>query len=133
MASIPPENLTKEIQEVLQTFNHQVLTSVDEAAVEVGKTTAKYLKQISPRKKYGANSGKYSRGWKVKKMKTGEVYVHNATDYQLTHLLEKGHKIVSHGVNTGKMTRPQVHIAKAEELAQTEFPKAVARRIEYQK
>lgn len=62
-----------------------------------GQDTAKYLQRTSPR---GHRRNKtYASGWEFKvdekaKKKYGGV-VWNATNYQLTHLLEKGHLIVN--------------------------------------
>lgn len=130
MAEITPDNLGKAIGEVLQTFSHSVETSVDVAAQTTGKKTAALLKQISPVKARGKNSGRYAKGWTVKKTKKGEVYVYNRTDYRLTHLLEKGHRIVSHGKDTGKKTRANPHISRAEEFAQNEFVNEVTIKIQ---
>ena len=44
--------------------------------------------------------------------KGNTVKVYNESHYQLTHLLEKGHRIVTHdGRDTGKKTAPQPHFA----------------------
>ena len=130
MAEITPDNLGKAIGEVLQTFSHNVETAVDAAAVETGKKTAQLLKKTSPVKARGKNAGRYAKGWTSKKTKKGEVYVYNRTDGRLTHLLEKGHRIVSHGRDTGKRTRPNPHIAAAEEFAQNEFVNDVSIKIQ---
>lgn len=130
MATTTPDDLGKAVGEVLQTFAHSVETSVDSAAMETGKKTAKLLKATSPVKARGKGAGRYAKGWSVKKTKKGEVYVYNRTDYNLTHLLEKGHRIVSHGKDTGRKTKPNPHIAQAESYAQKEFVDAVSIKIQ---
>ena len=38
------------------------------------------------------DTGDYKKGWRIKQDKARKsIIVHNATDYQLTHLLEHGH------------------------------------------
>ena len=57
----------------------------------------------------------YAKGWTVRverSKKQNRYIVHNATHYQLTHLLEKGHRIIRHdGTDTGKRTAAEPHIA----------------------
>jgi tRNA U38,U39,U40 pseudouridine synthase TruA len=61
----------------------------------------------------------YSKGWAVRREKSEKQYryiVHNATHYQLTHLLEKGHRIVTKtGRDTGKRAPAYPHIAPVNE------------------
>ncbi len=130
MASIPPERLGQAIGEVLQTFNHSVTTTVDEAAEECGKIGALMLTQISPRK-----SGKYASSWDTKRLKRGTVYIHNKKHYRLTHLLEKGHKTNYRTGNYGRKTfvSGKPHIATVEELVKERFPVIIKNRIETQK
>lgn len=131
MATVTPDNFGKAVGEVLQTFSHSVETSVDTAAMETGKKTAQLLKKTSPVKARGVNSGRYAKGWAVKKTKKAEIYVYNKTDYNLTHLLEYGHRIVSHRKDTGKKTRANPHIASAEQFAQKEFVDSVTLKIQH--
>ena len=56
---------------------------------------------------------------------TVEAVIHNKTDYQLTHLLEKPHLTRSGGI-----TVPQVHIAPVEEKCIKEFEEKITRKIE---
>ena len=62
-----------------------------------GNDTASYLKRSSPRGR--RRSKTYAQGWEFKvDSKTKDSYggkVWNATNYQLTHLLENGHLIVN--------------------------------------
>lgn len=73
----------------------------------------------------------YSTGWQIKLEQRGSgkrggaVYtkytVYNATHHQLTHLLEYGHFVVSHGKNTGKRTRAYPHIRPVEQKQNERF------------
>lgn len=57
----------------------------------------------------------YAQGWTVKPVRTKKqtrYIVCNTSHYYLTHLLEKGHRIIRHdGTDTGKRTTPQPHIS----------------------
>ena len=53
--------------------------------MDVAKNLKNTLKANSPEK-----LGDYKKGWRIKKVKKALI-VHNATSYQLTHLLEHGH------------------------------------------
>lgn len=62
-----------------------------------GKEGSKYLQNISPQNDGSPRKGKYAKGWRFSAEegagRTGEVYIYNQTDWQLTHLLEDGHDI----------------------------------------
>ncbi|HZH62393.1 MAG TPA: HK97 gp10 family phage protein, partial [Metabacillus sp.] len=90
----------------------------EEAKVTIAKNTVNYLKKNSPE-----NTGDYAKGWAKKKVGTAQV-IHNRTDYQLTHLLEKGH------VNRdGSRTEAIPHIKHAEEKAINEYIEEVEKVI----
>lgn len=119
-SKIDISHLSEEITEALNEFNDDFNESVVELTDTVAKNTVAMLKASSPKK-----TGSYRKGWGVTrnfKYKRGvsRVYtavVHNKTDPQLTHLLEKGHADIRHG---GRVD-PIVHIEPAEELAEIEM------------
>lgn len=98
-------NLAAEINRQLALYTNAVSEEVDEVAKQVAKEGVDKLKARSPRL-----TGSYRKGWRVKKVK-GRYVIHNKTDYQLTHLLEKGHAIAN---GTGRVA-PKVHIAPVEQ------------------
>lgn len=111
--------LQNEIMRQLNIYTNDVKQKVKVNQEELGKEAVKELKKKSPEK-----TGSYKKGWRLKKEKGG-VIVHNATDYQLTHLLEKGH-----ANRDGGRTPAQVHIAPVEEKVVDEYIKRVERDIE---
>lgn len=124
-------SLSEEIQNQLKTFGTALNREINEGLKEVAEKTAETLRQDGP---YNERSGKYTRDWAVKLRSrsyssvtmTEEYTVYNKKNYQLTHLLEKGH--VS---RNGSRVRPFEHIKPAEELAEqmaiSEVNKAVRR------
>lgn len=124
-------SLSEEIQNQLKTFGTALNREINEGLKEVAEQTAATLRKGGP---YNERSGKYTGDWDVKLRNrsyssvtmTEEYTVYNKKNYQLTHLLEKGH--VS---RNGSRVRPFEHIKPAEELAEqmaiSEVNKAVRR------
>lgn len=117
------ESVTDQMAEILDTVSRNVKGVFETASLEVAKETVQKLRSDSPK-----NTGDYAKGWKVSKKERADLVVHNATDYQLTHLLENSHIIKNKKGEFGR-TSPghgQVpHIGKAEEWAAGELPRRV--------
>ncbi len=107
-----------EISDILNEYSSDIQEAITEEAQTVAKEAVSELKNTSPKR-----TGDYRKGWRTKTIK-GKGFVtsivHNATDYQLTHLLEKPHL-----KRNGGMTTPKVHIAPVEEKAVKEYEKDV--------
>lgn len=107
-----------EISDILNEYSNDIQEAIIEEAQSVAKEAVSELKNTSPKR-----TGDYRKGWRTKTIK-GKGFVtsivHNATDYQLTHLLEKPHL-----KRNGGMTTPKVHIAPVEEKAVKEYEKDV--------
>ena len=76
-------------------------------------------------------TGAYRRGWRatLKKNNLGVVArVYNATDWQLTHLLEYGHNVVRGGKIIGSVD-PYPHISDVNNWAIKEFEDELTERI----
>lgn len=112
------DNFADELVGILQEYTSEVEEELEKAKEENAKDGAKKLRVTSPKK-----TGKYAKGWRARKI-GGAWVVHNATDYQLTHLLEKGHAKVGGGRVPG---RP--HIAPVEEDIITSFEKQLEKII----
>lgn len=101
----------------LKEYCATVAAEIKEAAKQTANDCAKELRATSPRK-----TGKYAKGWKVKKAfensASARYTVYNATAYQLTHLLEKGH-----AKRNGGRVAAIPHIATAEQHAIEEMEK----------
>lgn len=121
------ETLTVQLDRIFDSYTAEVKRVTTKAIDEVSKASVKKLKNESPQK-----TGSYARGWRVKKQRVAgdiaTVTVHNATDYQLTHLLENGHLIVN-GKGTYGRTKPIKHIEPVEEWANSELVEIIEREL----
>ena len=124
--TIKPDQLAKEIEQALAVTEE----ACDKGVSETAKDAVQALRNAHP-----AGSGvygswdKYDRGWRVMQTKTDKRYhrkatIHNATDYQLTHLLEKGHAKVN-----GGRTRAFPHIAPVAEKCEDELVQNIRKYI----
>lgn len=106
--------IADEIAKVLRQYTNEVTEGLEKAKEEVAKETVQELRKTSPKL-----TGDYGKGWRVKKVGTAQV-VHNATNYQITHLLENGH------AKRGGGRVPGIpHIRPAEQKAIDEFTRRV--------
>lgn len=109
---MPKYNQITDIVDILNEYSDDVQEGITNAAISIGKKGAEELKTTSPKR---PKSGKYARGWKIKTEK-GKGYVscivHN-TQYQLTHLLENGHRIMRNGQQVG-VAHAKEHIRPVE-------------------
>lgn len=121
MPNISQDQLSREILNQLQRYSGEIEEEIDKIAKEQAKELLQDLKKGN--KPYEDRTGDYSKGWRTKKQ--GKTYVnYNKTDYQLTHLLEKGH-----AKRGGGRVAARIHIAPAEDKAISEFLQKIERVI----
>lgn len=122
MATIRPESLQKCLQDIVDEYEVEVKTTIDEIFPEVGKETVKELKKTSPK-----DRGKYGKTWKCKieQDRLGKkLIIYNKDNYRLTHLLEKGHAKVN-----GGRTEAKSHIKPAQDKAVKKVIEEIKRRF----
>jgi hypothetical protein len=116
MSSI--DSFALEITKALKTYTAEVEEGLEKAKVKVATKAVKKLKERSP-----VRTGAYAAGWRRKKVGTAQV-IHNATHYQLAHLLEKGH-----AKRGGGRVAARVHIKPVEQEAIKDFETQVVKAI----
>lgn len=112
-----------EINDILNEYSNDIQEGITKEAIDISKEAKNKLKATSPKR-----TGDYRKGWRVKTTKGKgfvDCIVHNATDYQLTHLLEKPHL-----KRNGGITTPIVHIAPVEEKVKKEYQNNVEKIIQ---
>lgn len=114
-------NKIEDISKILSNYANSIQDAIIESADEIAQEGMTKLR--NEKNTYQVRTGRYNRGWKVRKT-SGDRYVnrtiYNATDYQLTHLLENGHK-----TRNGGSTRAFKHIAPVEEYCVKKFQNEV--------
>lgn len=117
-------DLDQVLNDILADYAGQMTEGMKQAVKTIAENAKEETKAGAPVGK-GQRRGKYRKGWAVRneedRMSASSI-VHNRTDYQLAHLLEKGHALRQGGRSPAK-----VHIAPAEQKAIREMEKAVER------
>lgn len=114
----------KQIAEILDDFKHELDGTVKKEINMIAKESVEKLRNTSP-----ARTGSYARGWRSKRQADGTVIVHNATDYQLTHLLENGHVIRNKKGTYGRVNGIK-HIEPVEKWANEDIVRRIEKDIE---
>lgn len=115
-----------QINEILNEYSEEIQEGITRAAQEVAKQDVQKLKDT--KNTYKVRSGDYNRGWTSKTTKGRgfvQCIVHNKDNYQLTHLLENGHKIIGRDGSIKGQTRAFKHIAPVEEQSNKEYEQKV--------
>lgn len=119
---MPKYNSIIDISEILNDYSDEVQKDISKTAQEEANKGKDELKAVSPKR-----TGEYAKGWRVN-TKKGRGFIsciiHNATNYQLTHLLEK-----PHAKRNGGITTPKVHIKPVEERIVREYENQVEKII----
>lgn len=111
-------SLANEIARELARYSNVITEEFEVSKKEVADQLVDELR--NHRGTYKIRSGNYNKGWRVKKK--GNAYiVHNKTNYQQTHLLEKGHAKAD---GSGRVEAYR-HIGPAEEKAVEELLRRV--------
>lgn len=113
-----------QMEKVLDQFSKEVQDVTDKAIQQVSKEAVNKLRNTSPKRK-----GKYARGWKAGKRDKKTVVVYNATDSQLTHLLEFGH-VIRNKYGTYGRAPAHPHIGPVEQWASEELPRQIMEGLE---
>lgn len=123
-------DLTKQINKILSDYVEEVDREVLQVEEKVAKEAIKKLKANSPRNPKNGGHKHYADDWKVdnESRKRFARFIIKNKQYQLTHLLENGHDIVSHGRKAGH-AKGQPHIKPVEEWANKEVERRIRREL----
>lgn len=118
---MPKYNDLTDVVDILNEYSVEVQEEISNTAIKLANQAVDELKTTN--NTYKIRTGKYNKGWRVNEKK-GRGYinctVHNATNWQLTHLLENGHL-----TRNGGRTRAFVHIKPVEEKIVNQYTKDV--------
>lgn len=130
MSKIKVDQLAKEIEKTLTDFIGVTEEACDKGVRETAKDAVQALRNAHPSGsgQYGSWD-EYNSGWRVMQTKTDKRYhrkatIHNETDYQLTHLLEKGHALAN-----GGRARAFPHIAPVAERCESDLLQNIKKHI----
>lgn len=125
------ETIEAQLTGILDEYEELVGDVVESSARKAAKDTVQRLRNTSP-----SLTGEYGAGWTYKKSgkgnrtsgvgNVGSYIVHNRDNYQLTHLLEKGH-VIKNKKGTYGRAPAHPHIAPAAEEGASEFELNVRR------
>lgn len=128
--NIKPADFTHTMNALLKEYGDEVIQITVSAADGTAKEARNKLRANSAGA-FKNRTGRYRRGWRanlIKKNTSVLAQVYNATDYQLTHLLENGHDVVRGGVVVGH-AKAYPHIAEVNDWAITAFESELYRRL----
>ena len=117
------KSVSIQMQKILDEYDDKVNRVLEDTADRVSREAVDKLQNTSPKR-----TGEYARGWTVKKLSRSNIVVHNATHYQLTHLLENGHVIRNKKGTYGRAPGKK-HIKPVETWANREFQREIERGI----
>lgn len=119
MKKVNAEDFASALVKALKDYTSEIEEDLEELKEDNATQAVKELKASSPKK-----TGDYAKGWTKTKEGAG-WYVHNRTEYPLTHLLEKGY-----AARDGGRVPPKVHIAPVEEKYVRKFKDGIIKRFQ---
>lgn len=118
-------NSILDVKDILNEYSMDIQEGIDKEAQDTAKQAVNELKGV--KNTYKIRTGEYNKGWRVNTKKGRGIInctVWNATNWQLTHLLENGHT-----TRNGGRTRAFVHIKPVEEKYVNQYQRDVEKII----
>ena len=131
MPKTPLEKFDQACEKILSDYGEFIYGITKDAADQIGKAAANAVKQ-NAQTKLKNRPKKYHKGWTYTSENTNtgaHGWVHNKTDYQLSHLLEKGHVTRNGTGRTYKPTPAYPHIKEVEEWVEKAFEDAIKMKV----
>ena len=119
--------LDKAINEILMGYSDEVISDTKDVVDEVTQKALSIVKSNAPVEEKSKRKGKYKRSLKKKTVYESATEKRNviyAGEYQLAHLLEKGHAKVN-----GGRTKAQPHFQYGNDYVLDELPKKIKKKI----
>ena len=119
---IKPEKLSKTVGKYLKEYGEEIIEDYKKEATDISKEALEELKRVSPKdkKRKSEREKPYYKGWAIRTKSRGKdkysKVIWNATNYQLTHLLEYGH-----ATRNGGHVPAQPHIRSVEKKYKVKF------------
>ena len=120
--STPIEKMESELMEILRDYQDLTDEEMEQVVKKTANTVKNAIKQEAPR-----DTERYKDSWATKKTTSKRhktvVTIHSKNRYQLTHLLENGHKLTDRNGNKigDGYVSEKPHIAPATENADREL------------
>lgn len=152
METVSIDNFSQKLISELGKYTKEIADKVDAGVDATAKIALADLKANSPKRTGESKSkdrkrGQYAKGWRLKVQYEGRgnkrISIHNATDWQLTHLLEYGHASKRGGrypkngnskyssrANSGSRVAAQPHVQAAQEKATTNLQKLIKKAVQ---
>ena len=115
-----------DVSKILEKYFNDINDEVDKETVLASNEAAQRLRNMS--NTYHIRTGKYNKSWTYKiEKKYGqcEGVVYNAKHYQLTHLLEDGHRIITRNGQDKGFVKAYPHITPTADKVSSEYERAV--------
>lgn len=122
---MPKNNSITDVVDILNEYSIEIQEGITNAAQKNANLAASELKASSGT--YKIRTGKYNKGWRVNENKGRgfvDCIVHNK-EYQLTHLLENGHRLIGRNGQIKGRVQAFVHIRPVEEKYVSKYTKDV--------
>ena len=116
---------------VLNEYGEEVWNDTRQEVIRVAEETRKNVE--SNIEKAGINGTKYKNSIRVKRTKGRRLMgatIYSPEHYQLTHLLENGHRLIYFGRDTHKETKARPHWEQAEAEAIKQLEQGIERVVE---
>lgn len=115
-----------DVSKILEKYFNDIVDETDAETIKMANEGTQKLKNES--NTYKIRTGKYNKSWNFKinrKIGNIEATVYNAKHYQLTHLLEDGHKMVGRDGQVKGFVKAYPHITPTATKISEEYERAI--------
>lgn len=125
---VKADDFAKSVADAMGAYSQKVIIGVKGATDDVTTQTVKAIKENVTKAGIRRRRGAYKRGFEAITLYENDLIkintIHNATGWQLTHLLENGH-----ATKNGKTTKAYPHIAPTAETAVRNLERSIRKAV----